>query len=141
MNSLLARFFEIVYLKEISFHVDIFSWMTHAQTFRMDKFLQILVDTDKKIFQGNKNNSSFIKTYAWNKVCQSNVVIKIITNEIINKKGFLLFYQKFRRDIFPQIDWIQTFHRVIFLQKWKLEIAKFHAKIYFPTVWHLLTMV
>ena len=126
MNSLRVRFFEIIYLREIGFHRDIFSWMTHIQTFSMDKFLQMLVDTNK----WNKKNDSFIKTYAWNKAWRSNPVIKIITNEII--KGFYFLLKISRRHIF--MDRLNpNFSRS--------HIAKFHVKIYFPTVWHLLIMI
>ena len=65
--------------------------MTETQIFRVDKFLRMLVNVDKNFFQGNKNNDSFIETYTWNKAWRLNILIKITTNEIINKKRFSTF--------------------------------------------------
>ena len=66
--------------------------MTQTQIFRVDKFSRMVVNIDKMFFQVNKKNDFFIETYAWNKAWRSNILIKIRTNEIINKKArFLLF--------------------------------------------------
>ena len=37
--------------------------MTQPQIFHLDKFLRMLVNIDKKIFQGNKKNDSFIEMH------------------------------------------------------------------------------
>ena len=91
-----------LHLREINFRVDIFSrvkifLISRGHIFEDDsnsKFSRMLVNIDKIIFQGNKKNDSFIETHAWNKAWRSNILIEITTNEIINKKRFLLFVFK-----------------------------------------------